>query len=233
MKELFIKEVTTKMVDFLDDNQRIRLKEILTEICLNYQIEIIEQTKRQETQKNNTDILDRFIASKEIEGCSTRTLKYYKDNITKMFHTVNLPISEINTEILRNYLANYKSNSKASMVTIDNIRRTLSSFFTWLENEDYVKSPVRRIHKVKAMKKVKETLTDENLEKLRDTCTNVRDLAILELLISTGMRVGELTRLNISDMNFQERSCIVLGKGNSEREVYFSAKSKMYIENKI
>ena len=145
--------------------------------------------------------------------------------------TVNLPINEITTEILRNYLSDYKSNSNAGMVTIDNIRRTLSSFFAWLENEDYiVKSPVRRIHKVKTTRRVKETLTDENLEKLRDTCSNVRDLAILELLISTGMRVGELTRLNISDMNFQERSCIVLGKGNSEREVYFSAKSKMYIE---
>jgi len=231
VKELFIKEVTTKMADFLDDNQRIRLREILTEICLNYQIEIIEQTKRQETQKNNTDILDRFIASKEIEGCSTRTLNYYRDNINKMLDTVNLPINEITTEILRNYLSDYKSNSNAGMVTIDNIRRTLSSFFAWLENEDYiVKSPVRRIHKVKTTRRVKETLTDENLEKLRDTCSNVRDLAILELLISTGMRVGELTRLNISDMNFQERSCIVLGKGNSEREVYFSAKSKMYIE---
>ena len=231
MKELFIKEVTTKMADFLDDNQRIRLREILTEICLNYQIEIIEQTKRQETQKNNTDILDRFIASKEIEGCSTRTLNYYRDNINKMLDTVNLPINEITTEILRNYLSDYKSNSNAGMVTIDNIRRTLSSFFAWLENEDYiVKSPVRRIHKVKTTRRVKETLTDENLEKLRDTCSNVRDLAILELLISTGMRVGEITRLNISDMNFQERSCIVLGKGNSEREVYFSAKSKMYIE---
>lgn len=231
MKELFIKEVTTKMADFLDDNQRIRLREILTEICLNYQIEIIEQTKRQETQKNNTDILDRFIASKEIEGCSTRTLNYYRDNINKMLDTVNLPINEITTEILRNYLSDYKSNSNAGMVTIDNIRRTLSSFFAWLENEDYiVKSPVRRIHKVKTTRRVKETLTDENLEKLRDTCSNVRDLAILELLISTGMRVGELIRLNISDINFQERSCIVLGKGNSEREVYFSAKSKMYIE---
>lgn len=148
-----------------------------------------------------------------------------------MLDTVNLPINEITTEILRNYLADYKNNSNAGMVTIDNMRRTLSSFFAWLENEDHiVKSPVRRIHKVKTTRRVKEKLTDENLEKLRDTCSNVRDLAILELLISTGMRVGKITRLNISDMNFQERSCIVLGKGNSEREVYFSAKSKMYIK---
>ena len=231
MRELFVEKVINTTENLLDNNQRIKLKEILMEICLNYKIEMIEQTKKQETQKNNTDILNKFISSKEIEGCSNRTLNYYKDNITKMLDTINLPIDEITTEILRNYLADYKSNSSAGMVTIDNIRRTLSSFFAWLENEDYiVKSPVRRIHKVKATKKVKETFTDENLEKLRDTCSNVRDLAILELLISTGMRVGELTRLNITDMNFQERSCIVLGKGNSEREVYFSAKSKMYIK---
>ena len=231
MRELFVEKVINATEDFLDNNQRIKLKEILTEICLNYQIERIEPTKKQEILKNNTNILNKFISSKEIEGCSNRTLNYYKDNINKMFDAVNLPVNEITTEILRNYLADYKSNLKAGMVTIDNIRRTLSSFFAWLENEDYiVKSPVRRIHKVKTTRKVKETLTDENLEKLRDTCSNVRDLAILELLISTGMRVGEITRLNISDMNFQERSCIVLGKGNSEREVYFSAKSKMYIE---
>ena len=231
MRELFVEKIINTVEDFLDNNQRIKLKEILTEICLNYQIERIEQTKKQEILKNNTDILNKFISSKEIEGCSTRTLNYYKDNIIKILDTINLPIDEITTEILRNYLADYKSNSKAGMVTIDNIRRILSSFFTWLENEDYIiKSPVRRIHKVKTTRKVKETLTDENLEKLRDTCSNVRDLAILELLISTDMRVGEITRLNISDMNFQERSCIVLGKGNSEREVYFSAKSKMYIK---
>ena len=231
MRELFVEKVIDLAGEFLDNNQRIKLKEILTEICLNYHIEILEQSQKQEIQKNNEEILNKFISSKEIEGCSVRTLKYYKDNITKMLETVNLQINEITTETLRNYLSNYKNNSTAGMVTIDNIRRTLSSFFAWLENEDYiVKSPVRRIHKVKTTRRVKETLTDENLEKLRDTCSNVRDLAILELLISTGMRVGELTRLNISDMNFQERSCIVLGKGNSEREVYFSSKSKMYIK---
>ena len=231
MRELFAEKVINATEDFLDNNQRIKLKEILTEICLNYHIEILEQNQKKEIQKNNEEILNKFISSKEIEGCSKRTLNYYRYTINKMFDAVNLPINEIITEKLRNYLADYKNNSNAGMVTIDNIRRTLSSFFAWIENEDYiVKSPVRRIHKVKTTRRVKETLTDENLEKLRDTCSNVIDLAILELLISTGMRVGELTRLNISDMNFQERSCIVLGKGNSEREVYFSAKSKMYIK---
>ena len=203
MRELFGEKVIDLAGEFLDNNQRIKLKEILTEICIYYRIEKLEQNQKEEMQRNNEDILNRFISSKEIEGCSTRTLNYYRDNISKMLNTVNLPINEITTEILRNYLSDYKSNSNAGMVTIDNIRRTLSSFFAWLENEDYiVKSSVRRIHKVKTTRRVKETLTDENLEKLRDTCSNVRDLAILELLISTGMRVGEITRLNISDINF-------------------------------
>ena len=163
MRELFVEKVIDVTEEFLDNNQRIKLKEKLTEICLNYHIEILEQSQKQEIQKNNEDILNKFISSKEIEGCSARTLKYYKDNITKMLDAVNLPVSEITTETLRNYLSNYKNNSTAGMGTIDNIRRTLSSFFAWLENEDYiVKSPVRRIHKVKAMKKVKETLTDNN-----------------------------------------------------------------------
>ena len=128
MREMFVKKVIDWAGEFLDNNQRIKLKEILTKICLNYHIEILEQNQKQEIQKNNEEILNKFISSKEIEGCSVRTLKYYKDNITKMFDTVNLPIKEITTETLRNYLADYKSNSNAGMVTIDNIRRTLSSF---------------------------------------------------------------------------------------------------------
>lgn len=179
MRELFVNKEIDLTKEFLDNNQRTKLKEILTEICLNYQIERLEQNQREEIQHNNEELLNKFISSKEIEGCSTRTLNYYKDNIIKMLEKINLPIEEITTEILRDYLADYKNSSKAGMVTIDKIRRTLSSFFAWLENEDYiVKSPVRRIHKVKTTKRVKETLTDENLEKLRDTCSNVRDLAI-------------------------------------------------------
>ncbi|HAB66294.1 MAG TPA: integrase [Firmicutes bacterium] len=232
MKELFIKELIYKTKDFLDNNQRIKLEEILTNLFSKYTVtKINDESEILQVLKDNEQILNQFLSAKEIEGCSGRTLKYYKDNINKMLNSINKPINEIATEDLRKYLSDYKKNDDISTVTIDNIRRVMSSFFTWLENEDYiVKSPVRRIHKVKVAKKVKETLTDENLEKLRDTCSNIRDLAMLELLISTGMRVGELTRLNISDLNLQDRSCVVLGKGNSEREVYFNAKSKMYIE---
>jgi len=231
MKQKMITEVLQGMQRSLDNAEMLLLREVLESSFM--KVDIIESKPiclTDELEENQHE-LDLFIAAKKTEGCSEKSLRYYRTTIDAMLEIVRKPIKHIDTDDLRPYLMDYQSRKNSSKVTIDNIRRTLSSFFAWLENEDYiVKSPVRRIHKVKATKKVKETFTDENLEKLRDTCSNVRDLAILELLISTGMRVGELTRLNIADMNFQERSCIVLGKGNSEREVYFSAKSKMYIK---
>ena len=186
MGELFVEKVINTVEDFLDNNQRIKLKEILTEICLNYQIERIQQTKKQQILKNNTDILNKFISSKEIEGCSTRTLNYYKENIIKMLDTINLPIGEITTELLRKYLADYKSNSKAGMVTMDNIMRTLSSFFTWLENEDYIiKNPVRRIHKVKTTRKVKDNfLRNLYLMVQKEEIPNVLDNLLIESNLS-------------------------------------------------
>ena len=115
---------------------------------------------------------------------------------------------------------------------MDNIRRNISSFFTWLEEEDYIlKSPMRRIHKIKTKTAVKEVISDEMIEKMRDNCAEVRDLAIVDLLYSTGMRVGELVNLNISDIDLEQRECVVYGKGDKERRVYFDAKSKIHIQD--
>ncbi|WP_367270525.1 site-specific tyrosine recombinase/integron integrase [uncultured Methanobrevibacter sp.] len=182
--------------------------------------------------KGNHELLHNFISAKQVEGCSERTLNYYKTTIFKMLNYVKLRIEDITTDDLRKYLADYKNNNAASKTTIDNIRRVLSSFFSWLEDEDYIlKNPVRRIHKIKTRKVVKEVLSDENFEILRDTCTNIRDLAMIELLASTGIRVGELVNLNIDDVLFNERECVVLGKGDSERTVYFDAKTKIHLLN--
>ena len=175
--------------------------------------------------------MNMFLSAKDIEGCSNRTIKYYKDIILKFIKDVDKPIREITTDDIRLYLSKYKEESNCSSVTMDNIRRIFSSFFSWLEDEDYIlKSPVRRIHRVKTAIVVKETLTDENIENLRDECSHVRELAIIELFISTGMRVGELVNLNIDDVNFEDRSCIVLGKGNKQREVYFDARTKIHLQ---
>ena len=235
MKNDVIVSITRDMRDSLTDYQLNKLKESL---IVNFEnIEFIAKTdeiKHQEELKENNKMIDAFISSKQIEGCSNRTIRYYSEIINNFINNFDKSIKNISTEEIRLYLSNYKDKTLCNSVTIDNIRRVLSSFFSWLEDEDYiVKSPVRRIHKIKTISIVKETFTDEHLEKLRDKCENVRDLSLVELLISTGMRVGELVNLNIEDIDFEDRSCIVLGKGNKEREVYFDAKTKLHLKQYI
>lgn len=183
-------------------------------------------------ESNNLAYLDMFLTAKRIEGCSERTIEYYKSTIKAMLEKADVPVRKMTTEILREYLSQYQGVNNCSKVTIDNIRRNLSSFFSWLEEEDYIlKSPIRRIHKVKTRKVVKEVISDENLEQLRDGCCEKRELAIIDILISTGMRVGELVNLNIDDLDFEERECIVYGKGDKERKVYFDARTKLHVQS--
>ena len=201
-----------------------------------YALQIVLQ-KKLNTQNNQTypytniEYMDMFISAKRIEGCSERTLAYYKATIEHMLSIIVTPLRQVQTDDLRAYLAEYQLRNNCSKTTVDNIRRNLSSFFSWLEAEDYIiKSPIRRIHKIRTGSKVKETLSEECIEKLRDSCLQIRDLAMIDLLYSTGIRVGELVNLNINDVNFEERECIVYGKGNKQRKVYFDAKTKVHLK---
>ena len=201
-----------------------------------YTLQIILQ-KKLNTQNNQTypytniEYMDMFISAKRIEGCSERTLAYYKSTIEHMLSLIEKPLRQVQTDELRAYLAEYQLINNCSKTTVDNIRRNLSSFFSWLEAEDYIiKSPIRRIHKIRTGSKVKETLSEECIEKLRDSCLHIRDLAMIDLLYSTGIRVGELVNLNIGDINFEERECVVYGKGDKQRKVYFDAKAKVHLE---
>ena len=179
-------------------------------------------------------MLQAFLSSKRVEGCSEKTLKYYKATIGRLLANLDIHITHVTTDHLRQYLAEYQRSSDCGKANIDNIRRILSSFFAWLEDENYIlKSPVRRIHKIKTAKTVKETYSDETLEMMRDSCANLRDLAMIDLLASTGMRVGELVGLNIADIDFENRECVVFGKGNKERPVYFDARTKIHLRNYI
>lgn len=179
---------------------------------------------------NNSNLLSLFLTAKEVEGCSPRTIAYYESTLKHMESVIDRPYTQVCSDDLRKYLSYYESNRNAGKVTIDNIRRIMSSFFAWLEDEDYiVKSPVRRIRKVKTATIAKEVLSDEDLEALRDSCPSLRDLAIVDMLTSTGMRVGELVGLDISDVNLQERECVVTGKGNKQRPVYFDARTKLHL----
>lgn len=230
MKTKIISQIKTNMKPYLNDEQLIKLSTVLSESFNDFEILFDEKNLSDKESKTNDLLLVNFISAKRVEGCSEKTLVYYKTTIEKMLKSINKKISTITTDNLRNYLADYKERTQSSKTTIDNIRRILSSFFSWLEDEDYIlKNPVRRIHKIKTGKVVKEVLTDENFENLRDNCNNMRDLSMIELLNSTGIRVGELVNLNIDDVRFNERECIVLGKGNSEREVYFDAKTKIHL----
>lgn len=215
---------------------RADLKNILNEEQQEKVIEVFERHLKEYLQKveiDNTqkDLLQLFLAAKRVEGCSDNTLRYYESTIRSLLVDVEKQACQISTEDLRQYLDNYHRREKVSKVTLDNVRRIFSSFFSWLEDEDYiVKSPVRRIHKVKTDKTVKETYTDEALEKMRDHCENTRDLAMIDMLASTGIRVGELVRLNRNDVDFVNRECIVFGKGNKERKVYFDARTKIHLQ---
>lgn len=231
MKQQIISEVMQQMLPHLDNAQMQQLQKVLENTL--FGCEITAQKEKKDTN-DNPKLIDAFVSAKRIEGCSEKTLKYYRTTIETMVASINKGIRHIQTEDLRSYLTDYQSRNQSSRVTIDNIRRILSSFFSWLEDEDYIlKSPVRRIHKVKTATNIKETYTDEDLEKMRDSCTELRDLAIIDMLASTGMRIGEMVLLNKVDINFNERECVVFGKGDKERIVYFDARTKIHLQNYI
>lgn len=229
MEKLII-EIEQEMINLLNNMQMEELHKVLLKKLQG--LAFIEKSNNKNLDNEEVDYCNIFICAKRVEGCSEKSIKYYKSTIENMLRVLDKPIKHITTEDLRGYLAEYHKRSDCSKVTIDNIRRILSTFFSWLEDENYViKSPVRRIHKIRTGKILKEIYTDEHLEIMHDNCKEIRDLAIIDLLNSTGIRVGELVKLNIDDIDFNERECIVEGKGDKQRRVYFDAKTKIHLQN--
>lgn len=216
--------ILNEMAEFLSIAQMKKLQEVL--------LKNMDEGNMIRKEVSNVEYLEMFIAAKKIEGCSERTVSYYKTTVEHLLNNINTSIRKITTDEIRLYLSQYQEKGGCGKTTIDNIRRNISSFFSWLEEEDYIlKSPMRRIHKIKTVQPVKETISDELIERLRDACKCKRDLAMVDLLYSTGIRVGELVKLNIEDVSFDERECIVFGKGDKERKVYFDAKAKLHLED--
>lgn len=228
MKENLIKDIVQSMLPYLNNEQMEKLQSVLYYTIAKYEV-IVDKQQENNLERNYVEL---FLTAKRIEGCSEKSLKYYKSTIDRAISIVGKGVRQIETDDIRCYLIKYQEKNKSSKVTIDNIRRILSSFFSWLEEEDYIlKSPVRRIHKIRAGTTIKETYSDEAIELLRDNCTELRDLAIIDMLSSTGIRVGEMVSLNRNDIDFSERECIVFGKGNKERIVYFDARTKIHLQN--
>lgn len=219
-----IYNILNDMSDHLNVSQMKKLQEVL--------IRRLEDAREETETITNTAYLDMFLTAKRIEGCSERTIRYYRVTVEGLLQKIDTPLRKMTTEMIRAYLSDYQAKNGCSKVTVDNVRRNLSSFFSWLEEEDHIlKSPVRRIHKIKTKTVVKEIISDENIETLRDNCAEKRDLAIIDILYSTGMRVGELVNLDINDLDFEERECVVYGKGDKERRVYFDARTKLHLQN--
>lgn len=232
MKNQLIAEITRQMIPYLDNAQMEQLQDVLQHCMWNIQIVETPDAVLQQDKESNEDLLNMFLSAKRVEGCSDKTLNYYENSIRRLFSAVDCHVTHMQTDDLRTYLSDYQQKSQCSKSNIDNIRRILSSFFTWLEDENFIiKSPVRRIHKIRSSQTVKETYSDESLETMRDQCGCLRDLAMIDLLASTGMRVGELVRLNIDDIDFENRECVVFGKGSKERPVYFDARTKIHLKN--
>lgn len=231
MKEELIETIMQQMLPYLDNAQMEKLKDTL-HYCM-HDVEIVtDSSKLPKPVETNGSLLSKFMSAKRVEGCSVKTLDYYQSVLLKLFSMVPVSVLHMKTEHIRSYLSAYADRTKCSKSNLDNIRRILSSFFTWLEEESYIlKNPVRRIHKIKVDKTVKETYSDEAMERMRDECHCLRDLAIIDLLASSGMRVGELVRLNREDIDFDNRECIVFGKGSKERPVYFDARTKIHLKN--
>lgn len=229
MKEVVIHPILQRMEPFLDNGKLKQLDLVLEQVLKNC---TIDSTASTDQRLSDEQLVEKFLSAKAIEGCSPKTINYYKQTINNMYKYIDKSFVCISTDDLRHYLIDYQINGNLSRVTVDNVRRILSSFFGWLEDEDYIlKSPVRRIHKVKSITTIKDTYSDEALEIMRDNCDNLRDLAIIDMLASTGMRVGEMVLLNRCDVDFQERECVVLGKGSKERIVYFDARTKLHLKN--
>ena len=222
MEEKVVK-IINEMAEYLNVSQMKKLQEVL--------LKTFSEEEAVKSEISNNEYLQLFLDAKKIEGCSDRTIHYYRTTIEKMFMYIGTPIRKISTEEMRRYLVDYQQINNCSKVTVDNVRRNISSFFSWLEEEDYIlKSPMKRIHKIKTKQQVKEIISDEAIEQLRDHCACLRDLAMVDLLYSTGIRVGELVNLNISNVDFEARECVVFGKGDKERKVYFDAKTKIHLQ---
>ena len=225
MEEKIVK-VLNEMSEYLSIAQMKKLQEVI--------VKSFAENEVTKTNISNDEFLKMFLAAKKVEGCSERTIRYYQVTVEHMFTRIDTAVRKITTEEIREYLAGYQKRNGCSNVTVDNIRRNISSFFSWLEEEDYIlKSPMKRIHKIKTKTVVKNVIFDEGIEKLRDNCQNIRDLAMIDLLYSTGIRVGELVNLNIDDIDLDGRECVVYGKGDKERRVYFDAKAKVHLKNYI
>lgn len=228
--EDFVNEVINQLAPEFPEDKLIKIRDTLYIKLISYKL----QKKKDELilfDNDNEIKLKKFIATKRLEGLSENTLVQYHRTITNLLDTLNKPINRITTDDIRFYLSVYHDERKVSKVTLNNMRRYFSSFFSWCCDEDIIdKNPMRRIKAIKQQKVIKEPFSDVEMEKIRESTESLRDRALIEFLYSTGCRVSEVVGLDKSNVDFIHNSVVVNGKGNKQREVYISDTAMYWIE---
>ena len=220
--------IVDKTKAFLDQGECLKLELVLREVLDNY---LIQENDRPPTNCSNDSLIKLFLDAKNLEGCSQKTCAFYKKIMSYLTREVTTSFYMVKTRELRDFLTSYQNRTGCSNCTLDNMRKVYSSFFTWLEEENYIiKSPMKAIHIIKGPKHIKDTFSPDEIENLMDSCHCDRDLAIMNLLLATGMRIGELVRIDRYDVDFDRREIKVLGKGSKERLVYFDYKTKLILK---
>ncbi|EJE7236616.1 tyrosine-type recombinase/integrase [Clostridium sporogenes] len=223
-------EVTIKLIGKLSlehpELEQLKIRNIIDEVLINYTVSPIEKSL---VVSDIEDKIGYFLASKEIDGLSKKTLYNYNLHLNKFASFIHKPINSITIVDLRLYFAMLSKNVKNS--TLGNEISIMKSFFSFLENEDFIiKNPMKKIKNIKKEKRLRKSLTQEELELLRYSCKTIRQRALLEFLFSTGCRVSEIYNANITDIKWEKEELKVIGKGNKERIVYINAKAKLYLK---
>ena len=234
-KQELIRGIVSDMRHSLNQKQITELNRVLINRLEFVEILGKELSYEQDVEKENRRLVDLFVDAKRLQGRSPKTILFYEETIRRLLKFADKPILLITTQDVRAFLLNCHDTMKAK--SVNNLKRNLSSFFQWLENEEYIlKNPVKRIGNIKVPKEIKKPFSITEMEKLRMACDTLRLRAMVEFLLSSGVRLSELVSLNIDDIDMQDRSCIVMGKGAKQREVFFNERTmihlKKYLDNR-
>ena len=205
------------------------IRNAIRDILLEYDVSRKNEPSGFETSNDN--LLNMFFSNMKLNGFSAKTSKNYNYHIRRFIKFVNKSILKVTTEDIRTFLMYLVETYNIKNSTLETEKSILKSLFSWLETEEYIlKSPAKKIKPTKVEKRVRKSMSLEDIEMMRCACITARERCILELLFSTGIRLDELHQINIDDFNWQDKSIRVIGKGNKERIVYFSPKTKVYVK---
>jgi Site-specific recombinase XerD len=231
MKEQFVNEFLATVCNNFDSEQLNLIKSKLFIFVDDWEV------KRKETEiipyiDYIPNCYETYFVTKKIEGMSMKSLSLYKMILDDFFMKVHKPLKDINVNDIRIYLYKTQEERKISNRTLDERRIIINTFMEWSTNEGYIeKNPCRNIKAIKYERREKESLTDVEIEMIRNNYNNIRDKALVEFIYSTGCRVTEVSRVNIDDVNFETNELIVFGKGDKHRKVYLNAKTKLALQD--